>query len=248
MKDSANGDGATPLSDNEPTANAVLPVGILSSVDGVELVGLDQILAALRRLTATACARADSLLPKVLPRQALDESVFHDLRMVNRGVQLRSLFPRQAQRHEATLQYAMHVGAHGVQVHAGEVSPVRMVIYDRSVAVVSAVTTDSNATPTAVVTRSEGVVTLLSAHFDLLWGQSVPLAATGCALDGLTARDEAILAAVIAGRSDRSIAREHGITERTVQRTIRSLRELFGVESRTALAAEGTRRGTECSA
>ncbi|QAY68788.1 LuxR C-terminal-related transcriptional regulator [Xylanimonas protaetiae] len=217
-------------------------VGYSPSAGDLRLSGADEIRTCLREISATASERVDSLIPTVPSTEALTSSLASDLRMVERGVRLRSLFPDHAKEATRITDYAEHVGRYGVEVRHGAVGQVRMVLFDSSVAVISAVTSGSSATPAALVTRTSGVISAMSSYFALLWARSGTIS-TDAAIRPGAAREASILAAVIAGKTDRAIAREHGVDERTVQRTLSTLRQRYGVNSRYQLVAEAVARG-----
>jgi DNA-binding NarL/FixJ family response regulator len=79
----------------------------------------------------------------------------------------------------------------------------------------------------------------LAGYFDLIWSQAVPLtlepgraAANG---SPLSPEDQTLLAMLLAGLTDQAIAARLGLGHRSVQRRVRALMDLAGVETRVQL-------------
>lgn len=107
--------------------------------------------------------------------------------------------------------------------------PMKMVMADRNVAVVPLETSPDTIDVAAVVHPSSLLVSL-HALFELLWEQATPLGdprADSSEPTGATAdrdqRQAEMLTLMAAGLPDKSVARQLGVTERTVQRWIHTL-------------------------
>jgi DNA-binding NarL/FixJ family response regulator len=81
--------------------------------------------------------------------------------------------------------------------------------------------------------------TLLDAligYFQLIWSQSIPLLLVEQPASPLLSGDDrAMLAMLLAGLTDQSIAGRLGVGHRSVQRRVRHLMDLAGVETRIQL-------------
>ncbi len=88
-----------------------------------------------------------------------------------------------------------------------------------------------------VVVRSRGVVAALSALFDSVWARSTPLIRPG--------RDDrsAVLRLLAGGAKDETIARQLGLSLRTVRRRIAEVMDDLDVTTRFAAGVEAARRG-----
>jgi len=79
--------------------------------------------------------------------------------------------------------------------------------------------------------------------FEVFWRMAVPI--TGDAIGGRTLDPESrrLLSYLSAGLTDESIAREFGISERTVARRISRLQETLGAQTRFQLGVQAARQG-----
>lgn len=77
--------------------------------------------------------------------------------------------------------------------------------------------------------------------FEVFWSLGVPISA-GAQGRG-SARDQQLLTYLAAGLTDESIARELGVSERTVARRIAALQHLLGAQGRFQLGVQASRRG-----
>ncbi|MGW3497592.1 helix-turn-helix domain-containing protein [Streptomyces sp. NPDC001020] len=102
----------------------------------------------------------------------------------------------------------------------------------------------------AMVVRRSGLLDSLIGVFESYWRLAVPLPA----LDDAAGADEApspnapeetrrLLMYLSSGLTDESIAREFGISERTLARRIARLQEIVGAQTRFQLGVQATRRG-----
>lgn len=96
----------------------------------------------------------------------------------------------------------------------------------------------------AVVVHPSGLLESLVALFESYWRMAVPLSAEEHpGEEGPDQESRQLLAYLGAGLTDESIARELGVSERTVGRRIARLQQLLGASSRFQLGSQATRRG-----
>ena len=86
------------------------------------------------------------------------------------------------------------------------------------------------------------MVRALSALADLFWDLGSPLPRTGGARSADT-RDQTILALLAAGAPDATIARQTGVSQRTVERRVRALMDRLGAGTRFQAGVQAARRG-----
>lgn len=96
--------------------------------------------------------------------------------------------------------------------------------------------------PVGVVLRTPGLVLGVSRLFERLWELSSPVD-RGSVTDEVDRRDLTILRLLAAGVADASIARQTGVSQRTVERRIRSLLDRLGAGTRFQAGAQAVRRG-----
>lgn len=121
----------------------------------------------------------------------------------------------------------------------------KLAIADRRIAIVS--TSLEPGRPVALVTEAPPLVDLLVRHFEATWELSVEVppdddldTATPA---GATAEDLALLAMLGVGAKDDVIARELGISPRTLRRRTAELFERLGAANRFQAGAQAVRRG-----
>jgi sugar-specific transcriptional regulator TrmB/DNA-binding CsgD family transcriptional regulator len=121
--------------------------------------------------------------------------------------------------------------------------PLKMVISDDRLALVTTVDTVSQAA-TGLVIHSRPLVEPLAWIFQKVWESALPVpAALAAAAEGpLTAGDRRLLSSLLAGYTDEAIATQQGVSLRTVQRRVRRLLTLAGVQSRVQLGWQAARR------
>jgi DNA-binding CsgD family transcriptional regulator len=92
--------------------------------------------------------------------------------------------------------------------------------------------------------RDQGIVNALVAYFELKWAQAKPWSPPGVPLrEKENGQRRRILDALAAGLKDESIARQQGISVRTVRRHISALMQELGVTTRFAAGVAAVRRG-----
>ncbi len=94
----------------------------------------------------------------------------------------------------------------------------------------------------SVLVRSRPMVRALAALADLFWDLGSPLPRTAGARTA-EARDRTILALLAAGAPDATIARQTGVSQRTVERRVRALMDQLGAGTRFQAGVQAARRG-----
>jgi DNA-binding CsgD family transcriptional regulator len=92
----------------------------------------------------------------------------------------------------------------------------------------------------SVVVRARPMVLALIALADQLWDGGSPLQRVA---PGTDRRDQTILALLAAGAPDATIARQTGISQRTVERRVRALMDQLGAGTRFQAGVQAARRG-----
>ncbi|GAB3170700.1 hypothetical protein GCM10027162_11570 [Streptomyces incanus] len=147
-------------------------------------------------------------------------------------------------------------------VRAGEVAravphlPLRLAVADRAIAICPLVPGGPRGNldePTTALVRDSNLLAALIALFERYWEDAVPLdvddsdavAGTDGAggPDPLSATDRRLLALLVSGVADKTVATQLGLSRRTVQRHIQHMMELAGAATRMQLAWQAARRG-----
>jgi DNA-binding CsgD family transcriptional regulator len=119
--------------------------------------------------------------------------------------------------------------------------PFSAVIVDDAAAVIDVSAFDTTGSGSALV-RSRPMVAALVALNDKLWDLGAPLHRGSAATAG-ERRDQTILALLAAGAPDATIARQTGVSQRTVERRVRALMDQLGAGTRFQAGVQAARRG-----
>ena len=166
---------------------------------------------------------------------------------VSRGVTYRVVVERSAMEKPGFLDLVAESVRAGERVRVTDDLPLRLLIADRSVALLPLAPTSVDAGAGALVIHPSGLLDALVHLFDMVWASARELLpATGLApqpTDGIDEVDARLLTLLLAGLTDQAIAGQLGISARTVQRRVSALMERAQVATRFALGHEAARRG-----
>lgn len=176
------------------------------------------------------------------------EALELDLSLVRRGVSRRIVYHPSARYSAPTRQYVESMTEAGAEVRTLEEPFTRLFIIDRRVAVIPI----QGDTEKAAFINDEAIVAYLLDSFERLWERSSPfLGATEVPPEVISRMRTNILRMMVQGIGHRVIARNLGISERTLARHIADFREEYGSETlfqlgwRMALNAPGSPYGIE---
>lgn len=166
-----------------------------------------------------------------------------DEELLGRGVRMRTLYLDSVRNSPATVAYAKWLSALGGEVRTAPSLPIRLMIMDRSVAIVP--TDGENSAAGALVVTGNGTLTALCALFDSVWDQGVPLGSAARDRDGrgLTAQESEALRMLGQGLTDEAVAKRLGVSPRTARRIAADLMELLGARSRFQAGTRAVTRG-----
>lgn len=161
-----------------------------------------------------------------------------DLDALRRGVRMRTLYLDVVTYDPAALTYAAELVEAGAQIRVVPELPLRLIVVDRTIAVVPV--DPANGTAGALVLRDPGTVTALLALFEAYWatGRDLTAPCAGCGPVELS-----ILRLLATGAKDEAVARQLGLSVRTVRRGIAELMEQLRAGSRFELGARAAERG-----
>lgn len=138
------------------------------------------------------------------------------------------------------------LAALGEQMRVLKGVPLKMVVADDDTALVI-VRTDAESWRGSMLVRRSPLLDSLTLLFETLWRLSVPLHRTEPELGGQrdqpALRDRQVLMMLAGGATDETIARQLGISSRTVERRVRALLDRLGAETRFQAGAQAARRG-----
>ncbi|MER7762348.1 helix-turn-helix domain-containing protein [Streptomyces sp. NPDC097619] len=165
-----------------------------------------------------------------------------------RGVTYRVVIEREVLSLPRGLTEASTALGRGEQVRVTGEVPTKLVIADRSLAMVPLTARGAAAEPAALVVHASGLLESLTGLFEAVWREALPLRLGAAGEVGTEqtvpdATDLEILSLLLAGMTDASAAKHLDLGLRTVQRRVKGLMELTGVTTRLQLGWHAYERG-----
>ncbi|MEU2626323.1 helix-turn-helix domain-containing protein [Kitasatospora sp. NPDC007106] len=167
-----------------------------------------------------------------------------DRMLLERGVQMRTLYLDSVRNHPPTVAYARWLADLGAQVRTVPSLPVRMMIVDRRAAIIPV--HGENTAHGAVELTGHGTLAALCALFESVWDGATPFGGAGARPRddrGLDAQEAAMLRMLGQGHTDEAIAKRLGVSTRTARRIAADLMDALGARSRFQAGARAVARG-----
>ncbi|GAA1182558.1 DNA-binding CsgD family transcriptional regulator/AraC-like DNA-binding protein [Kitasatospora gansuensis] len=208
----------------------------------VRLDSLDAVRDRLEELAATATQECLSLMRGGAVRPDSIQAGKHPNQLaLERGVVIRSIFQDSFRNDPETLRYARWLADLGGLTRTVPLLPIRLVIVDRSIALVP--TDPSDGRRGALELHGEALIQPLCALFDELWRSGADFGQPAPRDDqDLTGSERALLQLLGHGHTDQSASRKLGLSLRTVRRMMQDLMNRLGAESRFQAGAEAARK------
>ncbi|WP_369260896.1 LuxR C-terminal-related transcriptional regulator [Streptomyces sp. R35] len=212
-------------------------------------VGLEQLdeVATVRARLAELAGQARYELLSFMPggaqsQEALEASRPLDEKTLAAGVRIRTLYLDSVRNDRATTEYARWLAGLGGEIRTIPSLPVRMLVVDRSVALLP--TDPENSRDGAVVVKAPGVLAALVHLFETAWQQGHPLDGVKPSGPGeLTAQEMELLKLLEMGSTDEVAARKLGVSLRTVRRMMADIMGRLGSRSRFEAGVQVIRAG-----
>jgi sugar-specific transcriptional regulator TrmB len=169
----------------------------------------------------------------------LQQAVDRDMRTIERGVHMRTLYQHTARRSKATRDYVNQMLSHGAQVRTLDEFFNRLIVIDRRLAIIP-----GEAPDVALAIHEPNLVTYLADIFDRSWERAREYNERGSASDSDIAAEvrQLTVRMLTQGHSDPASAKRVGVSTRTYASYVAALKEEYGVETRFQLGyAMGTR-------
>jgi len=197
-----------------------------------DIIGLDAVRDRLEQLTHATRHEVVTFAPGgAQSADALRASKPLDRHLRDQGVDIRTIYLDSVRNDPASVHYARWLTELGGQVRTVPVLPLRMIVVDRSVAVVPLDPGRSRAGVTQL--RHLGVVAAMYALFEQVWQVASPLGARERRHEHDLSRQEDVLLSLLAlGDTDEVVARKLGVSVRTVRRIASALMVKLGARSR----------------
>lgn len=172
-----------------------------------------------------------------------------DAQLLERGVRVSGLYLQSCRNDPALMEYFEWMTLQGADIRLAPTLPTRFQVFDGSVAVVAMAVDGSS--PGAILVRNPGLVAALQRLFEILWQSAEPAfgADSGKADHELSAQQRELIRLLARGAKDESVARQMGVSVRTVRRAISELGVQLGAASRFELGVKCAAAGwTEATA
>lgn len=208
----------------------------------VEVVTGDSVGPRIRRAWSSAREQIRQL--ESPPYLTLPEATGDALDTLARGVTQRVVYSR------ASLEYPGHL-AEAIEpcINAGEQArvapsvPVKLVVIDEAYALVSLSIKEADVHNTMLVVQPCGLLSALIALFEQSWANALPFHGRTTRPGGLPPADRRLLWLLAGGASDEVIARELGVSRRTLFRRLQVLMAQLGAANRFQMALQAQRNG-----
>ncbi|MEQ4721856.1 helix-turn-helix transcriptional regulator [Nonomuraea sp. B19D2] len=168
-----------------------------------------------------------------LSKAAIETARLADTRLLRRGLTVKSIYHPQALDVPHLVSYLGEFTQLGGQVRITEERMDRMVVFDRSVAVVPVDPKESSRG--ALLVREPGLVSQLVIYFDGLWEAADEFGGRHGEIDdgpGLSDLERSVLTALASADKDEIAARDLGISVRTYRRYVADLMSRLGAVNR----------------
>lgn len=216
-----------------------------TETDGAErLVGLDAIQSRLEALTWELDRECLSITPGGAQSQAsLDASRPLDEQALERGIDMRIVYQDSVRNDPATFAYAQWTTANGGEVRTSPMLPPRLLVFDRTTAVVPI--DPANSRLGALCTTAPGIVASLVTLFEQTWDTAVPLGTVRrqATEGGVTREERELLKLLASGMTDEAAGKRLGVSLRTVRRQMSALMERLEATSRFEAGLKAAQRG-----
>jgi DNA-binding NarL/FixJ family response regulator len=161
-----------------------------------------------------------------------------------RGVEYRVLYETALVEEPGMIENIEHGVRHGEIARATSVLPIRLMIADSAVALCPLVQhTPKGAEPTAALVHDSSLLAALIALFEAYWERGSPLRFDGDPGGRLAGDERQLLSLLVAGVTDKAIASQLRVSQRTVQRRIYELMRRCGASTRMQLGWEAAKLG-----
>ncbi|WP_256104058.1 LuxR C-terminal-related transcriptional regulator [Streptomyces sp. ODS05-4] len=175
---------------------------------------------------------------------AFDGMALRDVAVLNQGVRVRVLCARHVADDPRVADYLAEISHYGADVRTTEALPLRMVLVDDDLAILPV--DRRGAARGGLAIRNRMITETLDAIFDFHWSAALPSAHAveeSAGRELLSPWEKTVVRMMAAGAKDEAIARELGISTRTLSRKVSQMFDRLNVQSRFQAAIELSRLG-----
>lgn len=161
------------------------------------------------------------------------------------GTRVRGIYAPEAFETEGAFEQALRAVESGEQARVHGEVPMKLALGDLRLALLPLTTSDM--VDSALIVRAPMVVTALAQLFELMWRQACPLTEwePGAPVEYGEEMDDQLLALLATGLKDEAIARELGVSVRTLGRRTAALLDVLGARNRFQAGVQAERRRSE---
>lgn len=163
---------------------------------------------------------------------------------LERGVTVRSIYGAEVLAHPAALDVVQQSVRLGEQSRVFPAVPMNLLISDDSYALI-VVRVDADRRADGVVIHASDLFDTVAGVFEAFWRLAVPVSVSTSAnrMEKDDPETQRLLTNLAAGLTDKAIASDLDVSERTVRRRISQLQELLGAQTRFQLGMQASRHG-----
>ncbi|MEV7447139.1 LuxR C-terminal-related transcriptional regulator [Streptomyces sp. NPDC091204] len=210
---------------------------------GEHLHGMDAIHSKLEQMGRSATTEVLSSQPGVQRPEDLAASRPADAEALGRGITMRTLYQDATRTQPHVTAYAQWLLSENSEVRTAPTIPQRLVIVDRSQALVPIDPADTR--KGALHVTEPGILATLLDFFEQAWNTAVPLGAAHPKdpHTSVTPTEREILRLLSTGLTDDTVGQRLGISSRTVGRHMSSIMERLGASSRFEAGIKAAHKG-----
>jgi sugar-specific transcriptional regulator TrmB len=167
------------------------------------------------------------------PATTLAVAEDRDVKALERGVKMRTLYQHSARHSQPTREYVADIVARGAEVRTLDEFFRRLIVIDRQVAIVPA----SDNHHVAIAIHDKSLIAYLVDIFERSWERAQPFNLSGNQAERNIAADVRAMTIrlLVEGHSDPASAKRLGVSTRTYAGYIAALKEEYGVQTRFQL-------------
>ncbi|GGV16818.1 hypothetical protein GCM10010495_34000 [Kitasatospora herbaricolor] len=210
---------------------------------GERLLGMDAIHSRLERMGHSATTEILSSQPGNQRPEDLVASRPADTEALGRGITMRTLYQDATRNQPHVANYAHWLLSQGSEVRTVPAIPQRLVLVDRTQALVPIDPADNR--KGALYVTEPGILAALLDLFEQAWNTAVPLGAARPEdpRTSLTPTERDLLRLLSSGLTDDAAGQRLGISSRTVGRHMSSIMERLGASSRFEAGIKAAHKG-----
>ncbi|MFD0372585.1 LuxR C-terminal-related transcriptional regulator [Streptomyces sp. NPDC059071] len=195
-------------------------------------------------LTNTVRSSVHSMLTGSVRREEMSLELERDRDRVARGVLVQAMYSHRVGQVPEMVQHLAERSALGVEVRLSPVVPMNMVLADENFALLPTDSRDPDSA--AILARGPGLVRSYRALYEYCWHAATPYGHEEPAErggDGLSEQQRAALRMLASGIKDEQVARNLGVSLRTVSRLISEVMQELDAASRFEAGVKAARLG-----